>query len=270
MATYNAHGTGGVATVRLGSPTTQDEVTARLGALTGSDSTEVVCWVPAEACTVKAVKLVDITGITGHTTNYATLTVYNRGSAGTGSTSVAARATSGTANTITAKSAWDVTVSTTAANLVLAAGDCITAALTEAGTGQDLAGASLTLHYTRASNDEVVAFIPDAKVKILSVKLVNQAAITGNASNYGTLTVYNRGAAGTGTTAVAQRATDTATTDDVTANVPWEVTLSSTPAALYVEAGEALTCEWAQTGTGGDLTEASVMIAYVYHTGQEV
>lgn len=270
MATRRSSATQ-TARVRLGSLGMSEYAPFHLGAFTGSNSTEVPLFSPTESITVKSIKLNDTTKITGHTENYGTATVYNKGTAGSGTTSVAARATnSTTANDLNAFIPWALTNSTTAADLVIDSGELLTFKWTEAGTGQDLVSASLVVEFTRASNTEVPVFRASQRCKITGVRLVNMAAITGNASHYGTFALTNRGTAGSGTTSVASRATDTATTDDVTAKVPWTVTLSTTPANLYVEAGEELTASWTITGSGADLTEASVEIDYIPTTGMEV
>ena len=245
--------------------------TVYTGVLTGSNSTEVLLLAPAESVTISSIKLTNMAKITGDTENYGTLTCYNRGSAAAGTTSVAARSSnSTTANDILAKIPWALTNSGTAADLVIDSGEVLTALWSEAGTGQDTTDSSITVEYSRASNTEVPVWRAPYRCKVTSVKLVNMADITGNASNYGTMAVVNRGTSGSGTTSVASRATDTATTDDVTAKVPWTVTLSTTPANTYLEAGEQLTATWTQTGSGTDLTEASLEIEVVPTTGMEV
>lgn len=87
--------------------------------------------VPFDA-TVTAVKFVPAAGVTGDATNKATVTLTNRGQAGAGSTAVAALTT--TAD-MTAWSASAITVSATAANLLLTAGDNLSWDKTVAGTG---------------------------------------------------------------------------------------------------------------------------------------
>jgi hypothetical protein len=242
-----------------------------IGAFTGSNSTEVPLFSPTESITIKSIKLNDTTKITGSTENYGTATVYNKGAAGSGTTSVAERATnSTTANDLLAFIPWSLTNSTTAASLVIDSGELLSFKWVEAGTGQDLVSASVTIEFTRASNTEIPVFRAERRCKIEAVRLVNMAAITGNASNYGTFALTNRGTAGSGTTSVASRATDTATTDDVAAKVPWTVTLSTTPANLYVEADEELTASWTITGTGDDLTQALIEVDYIPTTGLEV
>lgn len=123
-----------------------------IGAFTGSASTEEAVWIAPAKCVILGVSLVDKTGVTGHTQNYGTATITNKGTAGSGTTSVAARSTNvATTANITAWKAWPVTLSTTAADLQLAAGDVLTFAWTEAGSGQDLGGAALQIKYALGS-----------------------------------------------------------------------------------------------------------------------
>lgn len=78
----------------------------------------------------------DETGVAADPTNYMTLTLTNTGAAATGSTSMGTHV--GTA-AIAAGIPKAFTLSTTAANLVFAAGDIIKMVKTEAASGQDFA-----------------------------------------------------------------------------------------------------------------------------------
>jgi len=119
-----------------------------LGAMTGSASTELPVFVAETACRIVAVDLVDITGVTAHTANYGTATLTNKGTAASGTDVVATRATNvATTSTITANKPWALTLSSTQANLEVGAGECLCFSWTEAGTGQDLGGALLVIHY---------------------------------------------------------------------------------------------------------------------------
>ena len=119
-----------------------------LGAMVGSTGTELPCFVAEVACRIVAVELVDITGVTAHGTNSGTATVTNKGTTGSGTTSVAARATDTvTTDIITAFKPWTVTVSTTEASREVAAGESLAFKWTEAGSGQDLGGVTIAVHY---------------------------------------------------------------------------------------------------------------------------
>ena len=123
-----------------------------VGALTGSNSTEVPIFTAPLACRIVSINLVDLTGVTAHTQNYGTATVTNKGTDGSGTTSVAARATdTATTDDITAFKVWALTNSTTEADLELAANEVLAFAWTEAGSGQDLGGAAVTVNYAHGS-----------------------------------------------------------------------------------------------------------------------
>ena len=125
---------------------------AYLGDFTGSTGTELPCFAAEVACRIVAIDLLDITGVTAHASNYGTATVENKGTTGSGTTSVAARSTD-TVSTddIDTFAAWAITLSTTEANLEIAAGESLSFAWTEAGTGQDLGGAAIVIHYAVGS-----------------------------------------------------------------------------------------------------------------------
>jgi len=125
---------------------------AYLGPFTGSTGTELPCFAAEVACRIVAIDAVDITGITAHASNNGILTVTNKGTTGSGTTSVAARTTD-TVSTddIDAFAAWAITLSTTQANLEVAAGESLAFKLTEAGTGQDLGGVAIAVHYAIGS-----------------------------------------------------------------------------------------------------------------------
>lgn len=74
------------------------------------------------------------------------------------------------------------------------------------------------------------------------------AGITGAATNNRSHTLYNRGAAGAGTTVVAQRSYGNGTNSPQ--RVSTAVALSGTPANLVVAAGDVLEWESLHVGTG--------------------
>ena len=75
-------------------------------------------------CTLTAATVVSLTGLTGANTDSRTIQVFNRGQAGSGTTLMASKAyTSG--NNLTAEDEASLTLSGTAADLVIAAGDVI-------------------------------------------------------------------------------------------------------------------------------------------------
>jgi hypothetical protein len=83
--------------------------------------------------TVTGVKWVPAANITANGTNFFTLILRNRGAAGSGTAQAATRAYSATNGV--AHTAENMTLSGTAADLQLAAGDVLTVQKTEGGTG---------------------------------------------------------------------------------------------------------------------------------------
>lgn len=85
---------------------------------------------------------------------------------------------------------------------------------------------------------------------VTEVTVIPVANVTANGTNYRTLTVQNRGASGSGTTAVAALALDTPTTDDLTAFDEKEIPLSGTASNLAVTEGDVLAVVETVTGEG--------------------
>lgn len=104
------------------------------GQSTAGSAAEFVLGRAPFAVEVTAVRFIPAAGITGANTNFFTITCRNRGSAGTGTTLVASKDyTSGVNET-----AWvpgTVTLSGTAANLLVAEGDPLTCEKLVTGTG---------------------------------------------------------------------------------------------------------------------------------------
>lgn len=83
---------------------------------------------------VTAVKFIADAAVTGATTDAPTLTLKNRGAAGAGTTAVAAKAFI-TGEDMVAFAPEDITISATAADLLLAEGDCLSIDKSVAGSG---------------------------------------------------------------------------------------------------------------------------------------
>jgi len=95
---------------------------------------------------IESVGLVAATTITGHTTNYSTLSLINRGTDGSGTTVVATLAfTSGV--DAAAGVLKDLTLSPTKANLEIGADDILALTWVEAGTGLDLPASLVSIKY---------------------------------------------------------------------------------------------------------------------------
>lgn len=82
-----------------------------------------------------------------------------------------------------------------------------------------------------------------------SVEFIPNWSLTGTNTNYRTMTLYNRGTAGAGTTAVATLALTSGT--DLTKFVPKTITITAANATLAV--GDLL--EWVSTATGSGAPE---------------
>lgn len=101
---------------------------------TAATDFEKTLGVATYAGTVTSVKFIPDAGF-GQNTNYATISVINKGQAGAGSTSVASKDYTA-ANAATAYVPSAVTLSVTPANLVVAAGDILTFKKTHTASGQ--------------------------------------------------------------------------------------------------------------------------------------
>ena len=98
--------------------------------------------------TVKEVTIVPEAAVTGNATNYRNFRVINKGQSGAGSTVVATFATSATpANDLVAFDEKSLTLSGTAANLVVAEGDVLVADETVAATGVAHGGYTIKVIY---------------------------------------------------------------------------------------------------------------------------
>lgn len=107
---------------------------ARVAAVAGgSDAVEVVAESPF-AGTVTRVAYVPDTAITGANTNSRTLSLINKGAAGSGSTTVASLALTSGVNA-GADVETDLPLSGTPANLVVASGDVLVFSSAHVGTG---------------------------------------------------------------------------------------------------------------------------------------
>jgi hypothetical protein len=102
-------------------------------ATAGNSDDTVVGQAPFN-CTVTAVEYVPETAITGAATNHRTVSLVNKGQAGTGTTTVATLAFDSGVNA-TANNERAITLSGTAANLDLAAGDTLQWRSVAVGTG---------------------------------------------------------------------------------------------------------------------------------------
>lgn len=114
----------------------------------GNDDDTVVAQAPFN-CTVTAVEYVPEAAITGAATNHRTFSLVNKGAAGSDSTSVASLAFDSGSVTATANNEKSITLSGTAANLDLVAGDTLLWRSVHIGTGITDPGGLLKITVTR-------------------------------------------------------------------------------------------------------------------------
>jgi hypothetical protein len=93
---------------------------------------------------------------------------------------------------------------------------------------------------------------------ITEISVISEAAMTGATSTARTLTVFNRGQAGAGTTQVATLAFITGV--DLVANAKKLLTLSAVAGALNVAAGDVLECVETVASTGTVRPEAVMTV----------
>jgi hypothetical protein len=102
-------------------------------ATAGSNLTSIV-WVAQRDCTVTAVSYTTVTAITGANTNTRSVSLVNKGQAGVGTTVIATLQFNSGVNTVAADEKT-ITLSSTAADLVVASGDVLQWQSTAVGTG---------------------------------------------------------------------------------------------------------------------------------------
>lgn len=121
----------------------------------------------------------------------------------------------------------------------------VTERITATSPGQSTAGSTLSKTVAQSHVAGVVS----------SVTFTPDAGVTAHGTNYRTFRLVNKGAAGSGSTVIASFATDTVTTDDLTAFVEKAITLSATPADLVVAAGDLLV--WDEAIASGGVASPS-------------
>jgi hypothetical protein len=93
---------------------------------------------------------------------------------------------------------------------------------------------------------------------VVDVKMVPQAAVTGDDTNNFTLSVLNGGSGGTGTTSVASKAYVTGV--DSVAKVPETMTNSGTAANLNLDKDDVLVWDKTEAGSGLATVQMEVII----------
>jgi hypothetical protein len=119
---------------------------------------------------------------------------------------------------------------------------------------------SVELYIDKASADATAAtttsetfsgaYVPRKALLTQVVFVPTSGGLTANASNFGTVTISKRDAAGANKTSVATLTTTVASSGDLTQGAAKALVLSSTAGALTLSAGSSFTFEIAKTGTG--------------------
>jgi hypothetical protein len=104
-------------------------------------------------------------------------------------------------------------------------------------------------------------FVAPRAIRVLRVTYLPLAAVTANATNYGTL-ILNKDTGAGADTVVASRATDTVTTDDMAAGVPWDLVNSSTAANLELALDDKFGIQITKTGTGVAIAAGHLIVYY--------
>lgn len=105
---------------------------------------------------------------------------------------------------------------------------------------------------------EVAAFVAPANMAVSGMKWLPAAAITANGTNFFTLSLRNRGAGGAGTALPVSRSY--AATNSV-AWVNETATLSGTASDLLIAAGDSLTVQKVESGSGLTCPAGIVVVA---------
>lgn len=106
---------------------------AATGAATTDDAAQMAIFYAPKACKLLAVGIVPDVALAGHDTNKWTYTVYNKGTAGSGTTSVGAKTTTATPDySLVAHDYWEIVAAS--ALKTMAAGETLTIIRTHAAT----------------------------------------------------------------------------------------------------------------------------------------
>lgn len=210
---------------------------------------EAAAAVAPWAGTITSATYMADTAITGANTDSRTMQILNKGTAGSGSTAMAEL----TLVSGTNAAAFDetaLTLSATPANLVVAAGEVLSAKSLHVGsTGLADPGGTIKIVLTRSYVDpETPVCVAPWAGTVTEATYAADTAITGANTNSRTLSLINKGGAGSGTTAVATLALTSGV--NCTAFDEKAITLSATAADLVVAAGDVLAWKSLAVGTG--------------------
>lgn len=121
---------------------------------------------------------------------------------------------------------------------------------------------TLTFPFSTIAADITSAIRIPNDIKIVSAHVVSVAGVAASDTNYAIVNVTNKGAAGSGSTVVAEFDTRAAHENALAANVAEAMNLNATAANLEIAAGSVLTALVNIDGTtAGDLT---VVLGYTF------
>lgn len=105
-------------------------------------------------------------------------------------------------------------------------------------------------------------------IQVQAVRLIDRVGMSGaSGSAYMQATAYNKGAAGAGTTVVAQRSNNASAGDYIAAYVPWSLTMATTPGYDQLDPGEVLTLKIGGSGANGTFTGLVAEVDYALGYG---
>lgn len=212
---------------------------------------------------VKAVYAVFTDGaVTGQATNFKSINIINEEDDGGGSTEIASIDFSDGVDAVQ-NAPTALTLSGTAASLLVDAGEVVTAQYAATGDGLALNESNIflvgepMLDTANKISDESVLFVAPHKMLVLEAYATFlESAVTGANTNYAEIDIINLGAAGAGSTELAEEAFTSGV--DATQNVPVALTLNSTASNLVIERGDVVVARLVKAGAGMEVGEVSV------------
>ena len=109
-------------------------------------------WSPHRDVTITAIRYNPNAALTGDATNNKAVEIRNEGTDGTGTTAIAPADTFGAGDDLVAQTPRAIVLSTTAADLDVDAGECVSAVFTEGGTGVAWPAGTWTIEYRLRNN----------------------------------------------------------------------------------------------------------------------
>ncbi len=212
---------------------------------------------------VKAVYAVFTDGaVTGQATNFKSINIINEEDDGAGSTEIASIDFSNGVDAVQ-NAPTALTLSGTAASLLVDAGEVVTAQYAATGAGVALNESNIfivaepMLDTSNLIADESVLFVAPHKMLVLEAYATFlEGAVTGADTNYAEIDIINLSDDGTGTTELAEEAFTSGV--DATQNVPVDLTLNSTASNLVLARGDVVVARLVKVGAGMEVGEVSV------------